>query len=105
MNQAESLKFEKFETSNQKFQQLAIVQSMKISIALTAARHKAFALLNTGCEVNLIDRQLASKIEFIAIDDSKPVFIRTIGEKQLKTYGVHFLDLEVLDSGGTAQYF
>ena len=77
-----------------------------IAIDIGKSSHVVTALLDNGSEVNLISQRCVKELNLPHLSESVThLGLSTINGQPMQAYGVHYLDIEVVDSLGQARYF
>lgn len=63
------------------------------------------ALIDNGSEVNLISQRCVKELNLPHPAESTHIGLTTINGQPMQTYGVHYLNLEVVDALGHTRYF
>ena len=77
-----------------------------IAIDVSQSSHVVTALLDNGSEVNLISQRCVKELNLPYPSESVThLGLTTINGQPMQAYGVHYLDIEVVDSLGHTRYF
>ena len=76
-----------------------------IAINLNKAHHVVTALIDNGSEVNLISQRCVKELNSPRPTNSSHIGLTTINRQLMQTYGVYYLNIEVVDALGHTRYF